>query len=142
MPEPVVVAASSRPGAAVDLVPVGLGGVGAGGDGDHLALVVDDPEEVFVDLDGDGLAGVGLADVDALVDDLDRTLARHSPTDAHGRRAGRRERSGLAGALEPGPLPGRESEGERPPQLAVSDHVGGVLIEADRDPLAGQRHPD
>jgi hypothetical protein len=79
-------------------------------------LTQNDPKHVFIDLDGHGLAGMGLAHGDALVDDISRALTRR------------------------GPLAGREGEGNRAPQLAVANDLSGVLVEADGYPLADHGH--
>lgn len=100
------VAAGGRSGAralAVDLVAGGLGGVGAGDDGEELVAVVEDPEVVFVDFDPDDAPGVAYADVHALADDLDTATARHPPLDLDQSPPGGRWWA-EAGPLEPGPF--------------------------------------
>jgi hypothetical protein len=52
-------------------------------------VLVDDPQRGDAELDGDGLPGVGEADLDALAGDLDAAAAGYLPLDSS---AGRRER--------------------------------------------------
>jgi hypothetical protein len=63
----------------VGLEPIDLASPVAGRGGDHLAVLVDDPDCGVSKLDGDGLTGVSHADLDALTRDLDAT-ARGKPS--------------------------------------------------------------
>lgn len=65
----------------VDLVAGDLLAVRAGDDGDRLVVLVEDAQGGVGDLDGDGLAGVAVPDLEALAGDLDLALDRDSALD-------------------------------------------------------------
>jgi hypothetical protein len=73
----------------VGLEPADLTVPGAQDRGEQLAVLVDDPQGGVTEFDGDGLAGVGEADLDALAGDLDSSAAGYPPLDGQ---AGGRER--------------------------------------------------
>jgi hypothetical protein len=88
------------------------------------------PQGGLFEFDGDRLAGVGEADLDALAADLDAAAAGDLPPDGQ---AGLRERvrSGEADALQPVPLAGLDGAGQRPPQDAVlRDDVHDLAVDA------------
>jgi hypothetical protein len=78
------------------------------GDGlDHVVGLVIDPEGGFVDVDGDGPAGVTQPDLDTLADDLGAAAAGHGVLHSGGALVKEWIRTGSAGALEAGALFGR-----------------------------------
>jgi len=123
-------------------VPGHLLGVGAGNDGQDSARRVEDAEDGLVDLDSDDLAGVGHADLDALVADLDAAAGGHLPL--HPRRPGGwgREWSGQASVAEPVALLGRDRGGHGAGQHAVDDQVQQRPVQAEGDPASGVLEPD
>ena len=128
--------------AAVGLVPGDCLVVGAGDDGQHGAGGVEDAESGLVDFDGDDLAGVGHADGDVLVSDLDAATGGHLPLDP--RRAGRRggRGAGEAGVANAVSLLGRDRAGQGAGQDAVEDQVQKWSVQAEGDTAAGVLEPD
>lgn len=81
-------------------------------------MLADDPQARVAEFDGDGLAGMAEADLDALAGDLDAAAAGDLPLDGQ---AGLRQRvwPGKADALQTVPLAGRDRAGQGAPQDAV-----------------------
>ena len=97
---------------------------------------------LFSQIDGDDLAGVGHADLDALAGDLDAAAGGDPPLDGDGG-FGQRGGPGQADALEPVPLAGRDGAGQGAPQHAVlGEDVHQLAVEAQAGPLPGQRGAD
>jgi hypothetical protein len=67
--------------ASVGLEPADRTGAVSGHGGDQLAVLVDDAQAGVAELNGDNLAGVGEADLDALPGDLDAAAAGDLPLD-------------------------------------------------------------
>jgi hypothetical protein len=63
----------------VGLEPADLTVLGAQDRGEQLAVLVDDPQGGFTEFDGDGQAGRGGGDLDALAGDLDSSAAGYPP---------------------------------------------------------------
>lgn len=94
-------------------------GRGAGDFGEHLVAVVD-AERVVGGLDGDGAAGVGDSDVDALSGDDKSTAAADPPLDLQGFWCGDGWWAGGSGITDAGDVAGGERVGQ-----ATQQHTGG-----------------
>jgi hypothetical protein len=105
-------------------------------------MLIDDPDCGLGKLDGDGLASVAEADLDALACDLDAAAAGYPPLDCQ---AELRQRvwPGKADALQPVPLTGRDGARQGLPQDAVlGDDVHDLAVQVDSCSLTGQRGAD
>src|SRR5262249_19172961 len=125
----------------VGLVTADLVMGGAGHDADGFP-VDDQAEGVALRDDGDDLACVGHADLDALAGDLDAAPAGDPPL--HGL-AGIWQRvwPGQADSLEPVALAGRDGTRQGAPQHPVlGDDMHDLAVEADPGALPGQRGAD
>src|SRR5215472_12445812 len=134
---------SSPPSGAggIALVTIDFAAGGAGHDPGGLA-VDDQPEAVVLGDDGDDLAGMGHADLDALAGDLDAAAGGDPPLDGDGG-FGQGCGPGQADALQAVALAGRDGAGQGAPQHAVlGDDVHQLAVQADAGPLPGQRGAD
>ena len=88
--------------ASVGLEPADLTGAVSGHGGDQLAVLVDDAQAGIAELNGDNLAGVGEADLDALPGDLDAAAAG-SAAGGNGQPARLTPPSGICSAIRARP---------------------------------------
>lgn len=97
-----------------------------------------DGERAVVGLDGDGLAGVLNADVDALLGDHDGAAAGHPSVDPQQFGRGLGCWSGGAGAADARGLGRRERKRQAPEQHAVIDDLQQGSVQPQRHAAAGQ----
>src|SRR5262245_3062869 len=101
-------------------------------------MLVEHAKHGVFDLDGDGCAGVVEAYVHALADDLDTAAAGDSPLHSDGYVGRGGWWTGHTRAAQPGPVGGRQREGDGAPQLAVDDDVDQLRVQAQGDQPAGE----